>query len=162
MIDRSARSALSRALRRLVSGRVTNDQYEDQLLREVRSSRDAGVRAIREAAWMLYDDLREHRLESPYALGRVGRRHVARWVLFLKSSDEYQWPDVPTWLRLVLLVPNIVTFGLVEEALRRWRDGRGDAEVWPFMRRRDLDRAVEEWPGSGQPAAAADGSSPRR
>jgi hypothetical protein len=148
MIDRPARRELSRALRHLVSGRITNDEFVHQLPHEVRSSRDEGVRAIHAATWKLYDDLHEHRLEGPYALGRLGRRHVARWVLFLKSNDEYEWPEVPMWLGVLLLVPNIVTFGLVGRALQRSLDDRGEADVWPFMRRRDLERAVAAWPGA--------------
>jgi hypothetical protein len=134
MIDRPARRELSRALRRLVSGRVTNDEYEDQLPHEVRSSRDSGVLAIRAATWKLYDDLHEHRLEGPYALGRLGRRQLARWILFLKSNDEYEWPEVPMWLGVLLLVPNIVSFGLVGSALQRSLDARGEIDVWPFIR----------------------------
>lgn len=162
MIDRLARTELARGLRRLVSGRVTNDEFEDQLPREVRSSRDAGVRAIRAATWKLYDDLREHRLEGPHALGRIGRRHVARWVLFLKSNDEYEWSEVPMWLGLLLLLPNIATLGLVGKVLQSWLDRPGEADVWPFMRRPDLAQAVAAWPVAAQPAVAAAGASPRR
>jgi hypothetical protein len=154
VIDRGARTKLAVAIRHLASGRITNDQFDDQLTRDVRKSRDLGVQAIRWAAWMLYDDLHEHRLDGDHALGRTGRRHVARWILFLKSNQEYDWPDPPTWLRFLVLVPNILTFNLVGAAMRRWRDHRGDADVWPFIRRGDLLRAVSAWPGAGQPAVA--------
>jgi hypothetical protein len=137
---------LAAAIRRLASGRITSAEFEDQLLAEVWTSRDAGVQSIRWAAWMLYDDLHEHRLEGPYVLGRLGRRHVARWILFLKTDEEYQWPGLPFWLRLLLLPVNLATFNLVGRALRRWRDRRGDADVWPFMKRGDLARVIAAWP----------------
>jgi hypothetical protein len=92
----------------------------------------------------------------------MGRRHVARWVLFLKSNDDYEWPEVPMWLGLLLLLPNLVTLGLIGRALRRWLDGSGEADVWPFMRRIDLERAVAAWPGAAEPAVAAAGASRRR
>lgn len=148
MIDRRARDELGAALRGLASGRLSNDGFEDRLSRAVWSSRDPGVRAVRWAAWTLYDDLHEHRLVGPRALGRHGRRPVARWVLFLKSNDEYQWPELAGWLRLLLLVPNLVTFNLIGRGLARWRDRRGDADVWPFLRRTDLARAMASWPGA--------------
>lgn len=146
MIDRAARTALAASIRRLAAGLVTNEQFEKQLPRQAWTSRDAGVQAIRWAAWMLYDDLHEHRLDGAHALGRVGRRHVARWILFLKSDTEYHWPELPFWLALLLLPANLVTFNLIGRALSRWRDRQGDAEVWPFMRRSELARAVAAWP----------------
>lgn len=147
MIDRPARRHLGTVLRRFAVGRITNDQFEDQLGREVWSSPDPGVQAIRWAAWTLYDDLREHRLDGADALDRAGRRHIARWLLFLRSDLEYEWPEMPGWLGLFLIVPNLVTFNLLGWAFKRWRDGRGDAEVWPFLRRSDLARLAAQGRG---------------
>jgi hypothetical protein len=146
LVERSARKHLALALRRFASRSITNDQFEYPLGRAVRASRDTGVQAIRWAAWMLYDDLHGHRLEGPCALGRVGRRHVARWIFLLKSDLEYEWPELPGSVQLLLLFPNILTFNLLGLALRRWRDRRGDADVWPFMRRSDFARAVSARP----------------
>jgi hypothetical protein len=143
--------ALAMGIRRLASARITNLEFEDQLPAEVWSSRDAGVQAIRWAAWMLYDDLREHRLDGLHALGRLGRRQVARWILFLKSEEEYRWPQLPLWLRLLLLPANLLTFNFIGRALRRWLDRGGDTEVWPFMRRSDLMRAIQAWPRAPAP-----------
>jgi hypothetical protein len=146
MIDRLARDALSRAIRRLAAGRVTNDEFEDQLPQVVRHSRDPGVRAIWSAAWFLYDDQSEHRLEGAHALGRQGRRAVARWIVFLKSNEEYRWRDLSPWTRFLLLPIQILSFGLVGRALDRLRNRQGDSGVWPFIGRADLARAVSAWP----------------
>ena len=105
MVDRAARDELGRAIRRLVAGLSTNDQYEDTLSAGLRRSRDLGVRSIRLAAWHLYDDLHEHRLEGRYAIGRAGRRRVAHWVLFLKSDLEYEWPNLAGWRAFTLASP---------------------------------------------------------
>lgn len=125
MVDRVGRTSLALALRKLAAGRVSNYEFEDQLGREIVSSRDMGVKAIRWAAWMLYDDLHEHRLSGVHSLGRAGRRHIARWILFLKSDVEYEWPELPTWLQALLLLPNILTVGLLGSAIRRWGPPRG-------------------------------------
>ena len=83
MVDRAARDELGRAIRGLAARLITNYEFEDSLSADLRQSRDLGVQSIRFAAWALYDDLREHRLEGRYAIGTAGRRRVARWILFL-------------------------------------------------------------------------------
>jgi hypothetical protein len=146
LVDRNARDELGRAIRRLAAGLVTNDQFEDGLSPGVWRSRDVGVRSIQRAAWHLYDDLHEHRLEGSYRPGRHVRREIARWVLFLRSEQEYAWPDLTGWTWFLLAVPNVVTFGGIGWLVRRWHDRRGDAEVWPFSRAQDLQAAALCWP----------------
>lgn len=157
MVDRNARAQLARCLRRLVSAQITNDEFEDQLPLEVHRSRDKGVQALRWAAWMLYNDLHEHRLVGAHAVGRTGRRHIARWVLFLGSGHEYEWPFISHGVRWLLVLPNLLSFGLLGRCLARWQDSAGNPEVWPFIRKADLDRAVAAWPDAGEPADGANG-----
>lgn len=78
MVDRAARDELSRAIRRLVAGLITNDQFADNLSISLHRSRDLAVRSVLFAAWGLYDDLHEHRLEGRYAIGKMGRRPGGR------------------------------------------------------------------------------------
>lgn len=146
MPDLHARNELYLALRRLVVGRITNDEFEARLSNRVLRSADPGVQAILWAAWLLYDDLREHRMTGPYALTPSGRRHVARWLVFLKSDVEYEWVEVPFWLKVLLFVPNVATLGLIGSALQWWLDRQGDTDVWPFIRPSDLSRVVSAWP----------------
>jgi len=145
MTDRNARDVLAVELRRLITGRITNDEFEDRVAAAVRRSSDAGVRAVRWAAWALYNDLREHRLVGEYAPTPLVRRRVAIWLLFLKSDAEYEWVDLPFWLQQVLGIPNLLTFGLVNRVLRLWQRRQGDCDAWPFIRHHDLTRAVTEW-----------------
>ena len=89
MIDRTSRDKLAKAIRRLAARLITNDQYADETAAFMHSA-DLGIRSVHQAAWQLYDDTHQHRLEGAYALGKIGRRKVARWILFLKSNLEYE------------------------------------------------------------------------
>jgi hypothetical protein len=144
MVDRAQRDRLAKAIRRLAAGLITNREFEAATT-AFGSSADRAVRSVHRVAWTLYDDLHEHRLEGAYALGRIERRQLARWVLFLRSDLEYEWPDLTTWGWLLVL-PNLLTFGAIGRLIARWHDRRGDAGAWPFIRSADLERAVRVWP----------------
>jgi hypothetical protein len=136
MIDRSDRSALASALRSLVARELTNDEFEERT--PLRSS-DAAVEEIYGAAWHLYSDLYEHKLEGAHALDEAGSREVQRWLLFLDGDLEYEWPVLPAWVRALLFVPNLLLFGMPASVLDRcWFSRKGDLEAWPFLRRTDL------------------------
>ena len=145
MADRTARDELARALRRLVADRITNDEFEDCLSSRVVRSRDLGVQSVHLAVRQLYDDLHEHRLKGRHAIGRVGRRRVAQWTLFLRSDLEYEWPNLVGWRGYVLALPNVVTFGAFGRIVRQWHDRRGQAAAWPFFRISDLQAAELAW-----------------
>jgi hypothetical protein len=155
MVDRDCRDRLAIAIRRLAAGLITNDEFEAATISSVRS-RDIAARSLRWAAWGLYDDRREHRLDGRFRLGKAQRREIARWILFLKSNLEYEWPDVTRWLWLLVL-PNLVTFGLIWHLIRRWHDRRGEAHAWPFLRAHDLRRAATVWPAQCHPQAEVGG-----
>ena len=130
MVDRVARRELAELLRQLTAGHITNDEFER---RAPRPSADPAIQAIcRDGAWFLYDDLHEHRLVGKYRVdGRV-RSDVARWVLFLETDIEYQWPIPPVPWRLVLVATSLATLGLLA-VIMRWRNRRDpDSAVWPF------------------------------
>ncbi len=152
MIDRPSRDRLAELIRHLVSGRISNDEFEDAL---PLGSRDPAVwEVFRNGAWCLYGDLEEHRLVGRRRLGRKTRREVARWIVFLKSEHEYEWPasrdPVAGWLALAHLVSWQSPVGLLVHLLagwawarwrwRRWRRS-GDPAVWPFVRASDLEAA---------------------
>ena len=144
MVDRDCRDDLARAIRRFAAGLITNDEFEAATV-GCPLSPDAAVRSLCQAAWYLYDDLHEHRLEGRFRLGKDSRRELARWLVFLKSNLEYEWPDLTGW-SWFLTVPNLVTFGLLRRLVRHWHDQRGDARAWPFIRDQDLRRAAMVWP----------------
>jgi len=88
MIDPTSRTEAALLLRRLASGRITNDDFDE---RYPRRSPDPGVVAVGEVAWTLYSDLRTYRLVGSKALSSADRRLVARCVLFLHSGLPYSW-----------------------------------------------------------------------
>jgi len=90
MIDRSARNRLAELIRSLVSGSITNDEFEDR----VPESNDRVVTEVfYHGAWCLYSDMKEYKLKGKDVLSKEDKSIVARWILFLKSENEYEWPS---------------------------------------------------------------------
>lgn len=127
-------------LRRLVAGRITNDEFEDAL--PLRSPDPAISEIFLYGVWGCYSDLREHRLVGRQRLPRAARREIARFILFLKSDLEYEWPRQRLWERFLWMVAGLLTLGLAGRFYWRWLGRRGDVGVWPFIREDDLDRAM--------------------
>jgi len=140
MIHRDSRDRLAESLRRYVSGRITNDDLDDV---EV-DWRDRGAVAVKEMAWQLYDDLRNHYVEDSLPRGSEDRRTVARWITFLQSDQEYIWPQY-SFIETVNSPLNFLTFGWWKKRKeRRWEEfcEAGDFGVWPFTKREDLEREL--------------------
>ncbi|TWT77869.1 hypothetical protein Pla123a_16670 [Posidoniimonas polymericola] len=98
MINRPQRTRLSQDLRRLVTGRMTNDDFDDHYYDEYESSEDSAVRAVAEFGWGLYssDVLWPYRLKGRHRVSEEYRRVACRCVLFLRSNREYEWPPSPS------------------------------------------------------------------
>jgi hypothetical protein len=139
VIDRVARQHLALLLRRLVTGRITTDDFEND---RPDASRDSGVTAISLAAWTsLYSDFWPVRLTARRKLSDDTRSHVVRWILFLKSDNPYEWSQPPSfWQRLSSI--------LIRRPTRSWNawKAQGDFEVWPFFRRADYNAALSSPP----------------
>jgi hypothetical protein len=137
MIDRPARDQLSRNLRLLVSGKISNDQFEDG----IPETSDAAIVAFAGMAWLLYSDMYKRRLVGRYANEPGARREVLRWVLFLDSDYHYCWPK--------MYLPGLHPLLCVRPALMRWLSwpnaispehaaaflAAGDRLAWPFISR---------------------------
>ena len=159
MIDRQSRDRLAAALRHYVSGQISNDDLDDV---EV-DWRDRGAVAVKQMAWRLYDDTRNHRVGSALPRGTDGRRMVARWIAFLYSNREYLWPEY-SFVQIVNWPMNLVTFGWWERMKRKkWEQflESGDFSAWPFCSRQELEEvrrmphllAREQAPPGGQGSA---------
>jgi hypothetical protein len=149
MIDRTARDTAALLIRRFAAGRLTNDEFDEAF---PRSRLDQALSAIEGRAWHLYDDFETHRLTGRHGLTRAGRREIARWVLFLHSEVEYEWPWF-NWYRgarrrgsgRALL--NLLMMGWLEARMAREEAGMaafqrtGDFAVWPFFRPPDFEAA---------------------
>lgn len=94
MIDRELRTKLSGDLRALVTGRMTNDDFDDVYYGKYLDSDDQAVREIAEFGWTMYssDLLYPYRLRGRHAVGPDERKFAARSILFLRTNNEYQEP----------------------------------------------------------------------
>jgi hypothetical protein len=141
-VDRDERDRLALLLRRLLTGRITTDDFDCD---RPDGSSDEGVDAISWAAWTnLYSDFFPIRLVGRRRLHGEKRQHVLRWILFLKSDVLYEWPNPPSLFQRVasyLARP----FSRRETAFLRWTNS-GDFHVWPFLRQDDYERVLADPP----------------
>ncbi len=97
MVDSDLRASLSQDVRRLVTGRMTNDDFDDAYYEHYDSSDDRAVREIAGFCYSLYssDLLFPMRLRGRHALDADTKCTCTRAVLFLRSGLEYEWPAFP-------------------------------------------------------------------
>jgi hypothetical protein len=142
MIDRDARNKLAETLRHLLSGQITNDQFETAALIE---SDDPIIDAVVDQAWFLYSDWYEHKLTGSHALSKSDRQTVSQFILFLHSELEYEWPRHPLGEGIKAIARPLLyllSFGLIPLYIdNKWKTS-GDFDVWPFIRRRDYEEAL--------------------
>ncbi len=138
MIDRTARDSLLILLRHLASGQVSNEEFE---LKAPIQSHDTAISNLRNAAWGLYSDYYEHKLAECHALEPEDQQHVARWILFLQTDSEYEWPKYGC-TGIVRLVAWIISFGVVPRHFDRAWKRNGDFSVWPCLRRKDYELSL--------------------
>lgn len=118
MVDREARRQYGELLRQFISGRMTNDKYEERSSAIKCDANDPAVIETYYQAWFLYDDIKTHRMTGTHRLNREGRRTIARAVLFLQSDQEYGWPkDSGFGILMTLFLVADVAVGLLLLAL---------------------------------------------
>ena len=140
MIDRDARDRMVLQIRRLATGRITNDEFQD---RQPLGSRDPAMMEIFDRGVSgLYSDLHEHRLTGRDRMSREVRREVARIILFLKSDLDYEWPTPALWQELLWMVAGLLTLRGGGRFYMRWMGTHGEVGVWPFLRREDFEQAI--------------------
>ena len=149
MIHRESRDRLAETLRHYVSGQITNDDLDDVSV----DWRDRGAIAVHQMAWRLYDDNSQHKATGKHYLDRKARRQIARWILFLHSDQEYYWPEY-SFIQIINWPLNVLTFGWWERMKKRKWDQfleAGDFDVWPFCRKEELQKAIENPKLMGRP-----------
>ncbi|UYB52745.1 hypothetical protein OCJ37_01900 [Xanthomonas sp. AM6] len=128
-VDLQARATLAESTRWLVGGRITNFQFADSVPR----SKDPAIREIyNQFLWLLYCDLREHRLTGKDELPQAQRDVAARCVLFLKSGLPYSWPVLSRAQSALLAVANLLTLGVAGRIYFHHLCSSGDMSYWPF------------------------------
>ena len=110
---------------------------------------DPAVAAIWDTAWAYYSDMREHRLRGPDRLHPDTKRAWIRWILFLDSDLQYEWPairhpgndpeaqrsDMWAWLTSALKKDSAKPF---EQRFTK----SGHYPVWPFFSAREYRLAL--------------------
>ena len=143
MIDRGARDQVALALRQFASGRLTQNELYART-RHVKKSQDRGVATLAEAIYWQFLNLGPNRLIGRHALALEARRHIARWVLYLRSNEPYVWPERGPSLgdigrALLTLGRSWITKSV------QWSQ-TGDESSWPFVSRQQLARVAAEPP----------------
>ncbi|MCX5635581.1 MAG: hypothetical protein NTW55_07075 [Planctomycetota bacterium] len=173
MIDKVRREKLALHLRQYVSCRFNNQQLEDRIANDVsdgwlpeqyyRSKNtdcDSVIMPMLEHIWCLYDDTRFHRARKKYAIKGEVREQVARWILFLHSDLEYQWPllrftdywfynniKFSRWLRYINPFYNRVKVR-IDKAKQEWENFQkvGDFNYWPFINKDTFEAELKRPP----------------
>lgn len=91
MVDKEARAELRIAVRRLITGRMTNDDF-DEVYGKHWNSEDGAVASIAAFGWGLYSDTWTYRLKGAHAVCPEVRSLASRSILFLYTDQEYEWP----------------------------------------------------------------------
>ena len=141
VVDRQSRNQLAEAIRALVSGQISNDEFERRV--PIKSEDPAVWHLYFDGVWFLYSDLWEYRLKKKHRLPPATKEEVARWILFLKTDQPFQWPQPKVWERLLMFVGSLVTFGLAARFYRRKYQSAGEWEVWPFISRASYEEALK-------------------
>ena len=129
-IDRQSRTILAELARWLIGARITNYQFDDS----VPKSDDPAVRVIyNQFLWLLYCDLKEHRLCGSDKLSAAQREVANRCIMFLKSGLAYSWPVLSRAKSALLTLGNSLTFGIAGRIYFRRASAAGDMVYWPFI-----------------------------
>src|SRR3954449_10824414 len=102
MVDKEARKELAIRLHHLVSGEMTNDEFDCHYERW-EDSNDPAVAEIATFGYGVYSSgLGTYRLKGSHAGSVEDRELASRAILFLNTGLEYEWPRgvrqiVPYW-----------------------------------------------------------------
>ena len=172
MVDRERRKKLAFHLRHLSAGLITNNQFEDYITDEVTfgwlpeqyyHSKEAKfddpiIRPMLELSWFLYSDLKEHKLIGNYKLSDQSLKDIARYILFLHSNYEYEWPYLDPTNPLIRfsfkdLILSVITLGKhyrdkKEERNQHFNEFKnfGEYEFWPFINKEQYEQQLTKQP----------------
>ena len=151
MIDREWRDRIACALRRFASGHLDRAGF-DHVMWGAWRSLDPAVVALEDAIEWAFLNSGPNRLVGRHALTAEQRRNVARWVLFLRSSEPYAWPIRESGVMAILRA--IGTLGISWRAnVDAWVHA-GDRALWPFVSSSQLSRVGSVHPFIRRPDPA--------
>lgn len=172
MVDLERRKKLAYHLRHLVTGLISNDEFEESITDDISfgwlpeqyyRSKDAKfddpiIRPILELCWCLYSDLENHKLTGKHQLSDEELKDVARIILFLNSDFEYEWPyfdRINLLLRFSFkdLLFTALTLGQhygvkLNERKEQYEEFKniGDHELWPFINKEQYEQQLRKQP----------------
>ena len=144
-MNRNHRNILAENLRHYLSGTITNFEFMERI-KPISWTKDKGVRAIENQFWFCYDDLREHKNIGKNKLTDETENHIKRFILFLKSNNEYEWKD-PKFPNPFKWLLNLFTFGIYikkDNEIEMIDVEIGNENVWPFFRETELKKEISE------------------
>ena len=138
MVDRKSRDILAENIRHLLAGLITNDEYEDSVSSV--NKKDLVVKELLVAIWTLYSDEHEHKLNIE-KFSKEDNKTFARFILFLKTDQEYKWPWSNVHDPFIRLLSNVFTLGIYTRKKDNEFLKNGDIKYWPFISKEDFDLA---------------------
>ncbi|MGZ3839086.1 MAG: hypothetical protein ACXVMS_13960 [Flavisolibacter sp.] len=139
MIHTESRNLLAENFRHLVTGQITNFEFEEATFGI--NSNDQAVKNLLDVIWSFYDDLKEHKLDVA-SFNQDHYETFARFILFLKSNQEYKWPKSPTLFDpLMRLLSKVFTLGIYNRNKEKEFLAAGDVTYWPFLNADDFEQA---------------------
>ncbi len=172
MIDIERRKKLALHLRHLSVGLISNDDFEENLMDDVTygwlpeqyyrseeaKSDDKIIQPMLELCWGLYDDTRNHKLKGTDNLPKESLKVIARCILFLQSSQKYEWPYFDTnnplfKFSLGEIILTILSLGQYYRDKRKEKElayaefqKLGNFEIWPFLNEQQYKEQLELQP----------------
>ena len=125
MIARDDRSRLAQLLKELVSGRISNDSFQESS-DFCTDSEDAGVLVVQLFTEGFCHDLWPYKLRGCQKLSTEDHHKIEIATLFLKSDLEYEWPENSfpsgTWSGCLLILPCALFFmaGMILTIMFTW------------------------------------------
>jgi hypothetical protein len=139
MVNRHARDIAADVLREFMEGSLSNQEYEKKY---PRSKDDPALWEIYVQVWFLYSDVKTHKLTGKRAPNEEQRAFLERCILFLKSSNEFQWPrqKFRPWYGILRLLG----FGRTLKRLDEAEMSIGDKDVWPFLKKAQYEQMAHQ------------------
>ena len=144
MRDPVSRRACASLLKKVALGWITKDECESAFLDVLNSTHDPVVFALYRTLFDIGGE-NEQNISKIFVKGSEMRHRVCRWIMFLRSVCEYQWPKerlapglrdlyAPTWF------DKIFRLNVRIAKNNRLFFSHGDYDVWPFLHKTDFDR----------------------
>jgi len=139
MVEQESRKRARALLKKLALGKATNYECENEFMDLLSYSKDPVIFAFFRTIRELSGDA-EERLSNMFSRGGQMRKRLCRWILFLETDLEYEWPKqrLAPGLRDFYRPNWFDEFLGIEAHTNAAFCGLGEYDVWPFFREADL------------------------